>query len=77
MLFLGGIMEEQLKKKKLFRMCPDCGRLITWNGYLLAFTHARMRECVYMEDLNGKRIYDDEMQENNVRKFEEEIQKEY
>lgn len=67
----------QLKKNVLLRMCPDCGRLLSWNGYLSAFTHSTLNFCVYMEDMEGKRIFDDEMQEENQRKFEEYIQSLY
>lgn len=53
------------------RICPDCGGLIYWNSHFKAFIHDNSSNCSYMEDIDGKRIYDTTAREERLDKLQQ------
>ena len=56
---------------RLLRMCPDCDGVIGYNSHFKAFMHGDQTDCAYMEDINGERIWDNEMRDRQLKQQEE------
>ena len=52
---------------RLLRMCPDCDGVIAYNSHFKAFMHGDQTDCAYMEDINGERIWDNEMRDRQLK----------
>lgn len=62
--------EASLKSKSLLRICPDCGKIISYYSHFKAYMHSNSEECAYMEDKKGKRTWDNQMRKEALEKVE-------
>ena len=53
------------------RLCPDCKGLIYWDSRMQAYRHDIIDDCAYMENLNGKRIWDNNKRDERRKKLQE------
>ena len=58
--------EAVIKTNSLLRLCPDCGGIISWCTHFQAFQHGSFGDCAYMEDKEGKRIWDNAMRKEKL-----------
>ena len=51
-------------------ICPDCSSIVSWNSY-----HSRFqclgKDCCFEADEKGKRIWDNNMREENIKKMQD------
>lgn len=59
----GRVFKPTLKSESGLRICPDCGKTISYYIHFKAFMHGSTSNCAYMENKNGKRIWDNKMRE--------------
>ena len=64
--------KESLKSCRLTRLCPDCGKIISYYSHFKAYMHSNSEECAYMEDKKGKRTWDNQMRKEALEKAENE-----
>ena len=55
------VVNPTLKNDSLLRICPDCGRPISYYSHFGAYMHSSALKCAYMESPKGKRVWDDKM----------------
>lgn len=55
--------QELVKQKSIYKLCPDCGELLSYRMHFKAFMHPSSLKCAYMENKRGKRIWDNKMRE--------------
>ena len=68
-------MEKQCKINKIHvyldschhGICPDCGDRLDYNRWRKEF-YCLNRECAFVADLEGNRIWDNEMREQSIMK---------
>lgn len=66
--------EAVIKNDSLLRLCPDCGGILSWCTHFQAFQHGPFGDCAYMEDKEGKRIWDNAKREEGLKELDEEIE---
>ena len=47
-------------------ICPDCECVCSWNTHFKAYI-CDNKECAFMADVDGKRIWDNKKREENLR----------
>ncbi len=48
------------------RVCPDCGELLYFNSHFRVYMHPESSECVYMESVEGNRVWDNKMRDDRL-----------
>lgn len=49
------------------KVCPDCGSVISWNSHFKAYQHPSSNDCVYEENENGERVWDNKMRDEQLK----------
>ena len=52
-------------------ICPDCKGIVTFNSYHQRY-QCTTKECCFEANLNGERVWDNSMRENNLKKIKNE-----
>ncbi len=53
------------------KLCPDCKGVICWDSRIQAYRHDYIDDCCYMENLNGKRIWDNAKRDERLQKLKD------
>ena len=68
------VVRPVVKGESLLRLCPDCGKTISYYTHFKAFMHGSTSNCAYMENQKGKRIWDNKMREEALTSSTQDIE---
>lgn len=52
-------------------VCPDCGHVLEYRSYFQEF-NCTGKDCAFVANINGERVWDNKKREENLKKLEEE-----
>ena len=56
-------------------VCPDCGHIVEFRSYFQEF-NCTGSNCAFVANINGERVWDNKKREENLKKFEQEAERE-
>ena len=55
-------------------VCPDCGHVLEYRSYFQEF-NCTGKDCAFVANINGERVWDNEKRDENLKKLEEESER--